>query len=32
MSNVVNNLAEVIHKIKNKNEQDFEQCEACGIK
>ena len=32
LSNLVNNLAEGIHKIKCKYGQDDKKCETCGIK
>ena len=32
LSNLVNNLAERIHKIKSKYEHDNRKCEKCGIK
>ena len=32
LSNLVNNLAEGIHKIKCKNEHGNKNCETCGIK
>ena len=32
LSNLVNNLAEGIHKIKSKYEHDNKKCEKCGIK
>ena len=31
LSNLVNNLAEGIHKIKYKNKHNNEKCETCGI-
>ena len=32
LSNLINNLAEEIHKIKCKYWQDDKKCEGCGIK
>ena len=32
LSNLVNNLAERVHKIKCKYEYDNKKCETCGIK
>ena len=32
LSNLVNNVAQGIHKIKCKNERDDQKCETCGIK
>ena len=32
LTNLVNNLAEVIHKIKSKYGQDDQKCETCGTK
>ena len=31
LSNLVNNLAEIIHEIKCKYGQDNKNCETCGI-
>ena len=32
LSNLVNNVAQGIHKITCKNEHDDQKCETCGIK
>ena len=32
LSNLVKNLAEIIHEVKCKNEHDDKKCETCGIK